>query len=155
MIRSLFSMIGLFLRLALVLVLLIGLGLVAFVAVQGNQPMPQGEAHGMTYWQFLRERIDVIQAQPPRCQRYYFLGFALTVPMHPFLYTYIGIYPDSILAHHTQPDPLILKTKITWQMAPKTWWSLVEAASWDVWVQQRVAPAGCRLPTPKVSPQNP
>jgi len=47
MIRSLFSALGVLIRVILALVLITGLVLVAFVAYRGSQPMQQAEADGM------------------------------------------------------------------------------------------------------------
>lgn len=55
MIRSLFSALGVFLRLLLALVLIARLAFVAFASYKVSQPMQQGGANGMTCWQFMRE----------------------------------------------------------------------------------------------------
>ncbi len=68
MIRSLFSALGIFIRLLLALVLIAGLALVAFVAYRGSQPMQPAGAGGMTYWQFVRERVGVIRELPAKFQ---------------------------------------------------------------------------------------
>ena len=94
-------------------------------------------ADGMTYWQFLRERIGAIRELPAKCQQMHFTSFAIAVPLYPALYTYVGIYPESYLARHTQPDPSIPKN-IDWSDAPDTWWHLVEDVSWEAWVTQHL-----------------
>jgi hypothetical protein len=129
MIRSLFSALGMIIRPLLVLV--------AFVVYRGSQPMQQDGAIGMTYWQFMRERIGAIRELPAKCQRMHFTSFAIAVQLYPALYTYIGIYPESYLARHTQPDPLILKD-IGWVDVPDTWWRLVEDVSWEAWITQHL-----------------
>jgi hypothetical protein len=43
---------------------------------------------------------------------------------------YVGIYPESYLSKHTQPDPSIPKD-IGWADAPDVWWRLVENVSWE------------------------
>ena len=57
---------GTFIRLLLALILIAGLVIVAFIVYKGSQPMQQGGANGMTYWQFVRERIGVIRELPPK-----------------------------------------------------------------------------------------
>jgi hypothetical protein len=51
-------------RLLLALVLIAGLIFVAFVAYKGSQPMQQNDANGMSYWQFVRDRIGAIRELP-------------------------------------------------------------------------------------------
>ena len=151
MIRSLFSALGIFTRLLLALALIAGLVLVAFVAYRGSQPKQIAGADGLTYWQFVRERIGAIRALPAKCQQMHFTSFAIAVPLYPALYTYIGIYPQSYLARHTQPDPSIPKN-IGWADAPDTWWRLVEDVSWEAWVTHHlpwVMPE-CNLKPPSV-----
>jgi hypothetical protein len=137
MIRSLFSALGLFIRLLLTLVLITGLVFVTFVAYKGSQPMQLASADGMTYWQFVRERIGAIRELPAKCQQMHFSSFAIAVPLYPALYTYVGIYPESYLARHAQSDPSIPKN-IDWSDAPDTWWRLVEDVSWEAWVTQHL-----------------
>jgi hypothetical protein len=67
----------------------------------------------------------------------YFTGYVLAVLLYPVLYTYVGLFPDRFLAQHTQLHPAIPKG-VQVVDAPATWWSLVEIASWDVWVTPHV-----------------
>ncbi len=152
MIRSLFSTFGILIRLLLALVLITGLILVVFVAYKGSQPMPQAGADGMTYWQFVRERIGAIRELPAKCQRLHFTSFAIAVPLYPALYTIVGLYPESFIARHTQPDPSIPKD-IGWSDAPDTWWRLVEDVSWEAWVTQHLPTVmpECNLQAPTMS----
>jgi len=152
MIRSVFSALGMLLRVILTLVLIAGLVLVAFVSYKGSQPMPQDGADGMTYWQFVRERISAIRELPAKYQQLHFTSFAIAVPLYPALYTLVGLYPDSYIARHTQPDPSIPKN-ITWSDAPDAWWSLVEDVSWEAWVTQHLPTVmpECNLQKPSVS----
>jgi len=152
MIRSLFSALGVFIRLLLALVLIAGLAFVAFVAYKGSQPMQLASADGMTYWQFVRERIGAIRELPAKCQQMHFSSFAIAVPLYPALYTYIGIYPESYLARHTQPDPSIPKN-IDWSDAPDIWWRLVEDVSWEAWVTRHLPTVmpECNLQPPFLS----
>jgi hypothetical protein len=137
MIRSLFSALGLLIRVILALILIAGLVFVAFAGHKGSQPMQQDGANGMSYWQFMRERIGVIRELPAKCQQMHFTGYVLAVPLYPVLYTYVGMFPDSFLAQHTQPHPAIPKD-VQLADAPATWWSLVEIVSWDAWVTPHV-----------------
>jgi len=66
MIRSLFSALGVLIRLLLALVLVAGLVFVAFAGYKGSQPMQQEGANGMTYWQFMHERIGTIHELPAK-----------------------------------------------------------------------------------------
>jgi hypothetical protein len=61
--------------------------LVAFVAHKGSQPMQQDGANGMSYWQFMRERIGAIRELPAKCQQMHFTGHLIAVPVYPVLYT--------------------------------------------------------------------
>lgn len=47
--------------------------------------MQIAEANGMTYWQFMRERIDTIRALPTKCQQMHLIGYAIAVPVYPLL----------------------------------------------------------------------
>jgi len=153
MIRSVLSALGIFIRLILALVLIAGVVFVAFVGYKGSQPMQLASADGMTYWQFVRERISAIRELPAKCQQMHFTSFAIAVPLYPALYTYVGINPDSYIARHTQSDPSIPED-ISWADAPDTWWRLVEDVSWEAWVTQHLPSVmpECNLPAPSLSP---
>jgi hypothetical protein len=133
MIRSLFSVLVALFRVFLALILIAVLIFVGYTAYKGSQPMQQDGANGMTYWQFMRERIDSIRELPSKCQQLHFTAYLLAVPLYPVLYTYVGLYPDGFLAQHTQPHPAIPED-VRLIDAPGTWWSLVEIVSWDAWV---------------------
>lgn len=90
--------------------------------------MQQEGANGMSYWQFMRERIGAIHELPAKCQEMYIIGYLIAVLIYPVLYTYVGMFPDSFLAQHTQPHPAIPKD-VRLINAPDTWWSLVETVS--------------------------
>ena len=149
MIRSLFSALGMLIRVILALVLIAGLVFVAFVTYRSSQPMQLARADGMTYWQFMHDRIGAIRELPAKCQQMHFTSFGIAVPLYPALYTFVGIYPESYLARHTQPDPSIPKD-IGWSDAPDTWWRLVEDVSWEAWVTQHLPTVmpECNLPAP-------
>ena len=152
MIRSVFSVLGLFIRVILALVLIAGLVFVAFVGYKGSQPMQEDGANGMNYWQFMRERIGAIRELPAKCQQMHFTGYVLAVPLYPVLYTYVGMFPDSFLARHTQPHPAIPQN-VKLADAPNTWWSLVEIVSWDAWVSSHVPQImpECNLKPPEIT----
>ena len=99
--------------------------------------MQQVGVNGMTYRQFMRDRIGAIRELPAKCQQMHFAGYLLAVPLYPVLYTYVGLFPDSFLAQHTQPHPAIPKN-VKLVDALNTWWSLVEIVSWDAWVTPHV-----------------
>ena len=153
MIRSVFSTLRMLIRVILALVLIAGLILVAFVAHKGSQPMQQDSANGMSYWQFMRERIGAIRELPAKCQQMHFTGYLLAVPLYPALYTYVGLFPNSFLARHTQPHPSLPKNVQLGDVL-NTWWSLVETVSWDAWVTPHVPHImpECNLKPPQVSP---
>ena len=155
MFRSLLAALGFVLRIFLAIILLAGLVLVAFAGYKGSQPMPQDGANGMTYWQFMRERIEAIRALPAKCQQMHFAGYLIAVPVYPLLYTYIGLFPDSFLARHAQPHPAIPKD-VKLADVPNTWWSLVEIVSWDAWVTPHVPQVmpECNLKPPNSTQTN-
>jgi hypothetical protein len=129
MIRSVFSALGLLIRVILALILIAGLVLVAFVAYKGSQPMHQVGANGMTYWQFMRERIGAIHELPAKCLSLYLVSY-LTVPPYALMYTCVGVFPESYQARHTNPnDPWLPKTVIQAGDAPGAWWSQMEKMS--------------------------
>jgi hypothetical protein len=133
MFRLVFSAIGFGLRVFAILVIIAGLTFSGYVAYEGSQPMTIKGANGITYWQFVTNRIQLIRAMPAKCQQLHFTGYALAVPFYSVLYTYEGLYPDSFITRHTMPDPVIPKG-IHWNEVPDTWWSLVETISWEAWV---------------------
>ena len=149
MIRSLFSALGMFIRVILALVLIAGLIFVAFVGYKGSQPMQQNSADGVTYWQFMRERIEAISGLPAKCRTLYLVSY-LTIPPYSLMYTYVGVFPESYLARHTNPnDPWLPKTVIQAGDAPGAWWSLTEKMSWHALTADRGPLPECNLPNPK------
>ncbi len=153
MLRLLRSALGILIRVILTIILIAGLILAVFVAYKGSQPMQQIGANGMTYWQFMRDRIGAIRELPAKCQQMHFTGYLIAVPIYPVLYTYVGMFPDSFLSQHTQPHPAIPKD-VHLIDAPDTWWSLVEIVSWDAWVTPHVPQImpECNLKPPQFSP---
>ena len=133
MFRIILSALSIVIRIFAILIVIAGLVFAGFVAYRGSQPMQIKAANGMTYWQFVSDRIKAIHELSARCQQLHFTGYFLSVPLYPALYTFIGLFPDSFIARHTQPDPAIPKS-IHWYEVPDTWWSLVETISWQAWV---------------------
>ena len=152
MMRFVLTGISLLLRLVLAVILIAGLVAAAFVVYKGSQPMQVKGADGLTYWQFLRERIGVIRELPTKCQQMHLTGYAIAVPFYPFLYTYVGVNPDGFLASHTQPHPLIPE-EVSWAEAPGVWWDLVEQVSWEAWVTPHIPTVvpECNLEPPNIN----
>lgn len=80
MLRSLRSALGVLIRVILASILIAGLFLAAFIAYKGSQPMQQVGANGMTYWQFMRDRISAIRELPAKCQEMYFTSYLIAMP---------------------------------------------------------------------------
>ncbi len=118
-------------------ILIAGLLLFGFILYKGSRPMHISEAHGMSYWQFMTNRIDAIRRLPAKCQWLHVTGYLLSVPLYPALYTFVGVFPNSFLAGHLQPDARIPK-QVAWLDASGIWWSLVETISWEAWVTRHV-----------------
>ena len=157
-------------RLVLTLLIVATLTLAGYVAVRSSQPVgldsvtttSQSE---MNYWHYMADRLDASRQTPTNCHRTRLIYLAIALPMYPALYTYVALYPESSLAHHIQPSPL-LPEPVTWQQVPETWWRLVEQVSvlaftqpqWDytpavgqkVRVDQRCIAPGFDLDTEKM-----
>jgi len=97
MFRIIFSALGAIIRVFAILAVIICLGFVGFVAYKGSQPMHQKEANGMTYWQIMREQVEVNGGLPAKCRSLYLVSY-LTVLPHALMYTYVGVFPESYLA---------------------------------------------------------
>ena len=128
------------------MIILFVIAAILFITYRGNQPMslPQVPA-GMSYWQFIEERIEAAkEVNPARCGYGMFSFLILVGPFYSALYTYVGIHPDSFLARVTQPDSSIPKgiTGAAWYQVPEIWWKVVEKISWTALA--RPGP-GCRF----------
>jgi hypothetical protein len=138
MIRSVFSAFRLLIRLLLALILIAGLVFVAFAGYKGSQPMQPDGANGMTYWQFMRERIGAIRELPAKCQQMHLTGYLIAVPVYPVLYTYVGMFPDGApLADHLvrMPDPAFLLPAL--HLALVDWapgWVVIIAITVGLWL---------------------
>lgn len=120
-------------RLTLALLIVTTLTLAGYVAVRSSQPIDLDSAGALSletpnYWQYMADRLDASRQTPTNCHRTRLIYLAIALPMYPALYTYVALYPESSLAYHTQPSPLVPEP-ITWRQAPETWWQLVEQIS--------------------------
>lgn len=120
-------------RLTLVLLIVATLILAGYVAVHSSQPMRLDSAAAtslgaMNYWQYMADRLDASRQTPTNCHRTRLIYLAVALPVYPALYTYVALYPESSLARHIQPSPLVPEP-VTWRQAPETWWRLVERVS--------------------------
>ena len=133
MVKLVFKTLRFALRIFFTLIIIVVLVSIGFVVYKGSQPMSIQGAHGLTYWQFMNNRLQKIQGMQANCQELHITDFALSVPFYPVLYTFDGLYPASLLARMTMPDPAIPKN-VRWYQVPGTWWSLVETISWEALV---------------------
>ena len=125
-----------------------------FVFVKGSQPMgmldvdPGGETSvpssslrtglsDLNYWEFMADRLAASRATPANCHRARLIFLTIALPVYPAVYTYVALYPESSLAHHVQPNPLI-PNPISWSEAPETWWQLVKEISWLAFTQPQM-----------------
>jgi len=91
-------------------VILVCAGLI-FVGLKANQPMSvAGAPHGMTYIEFMNDRIDAVKTvEPSRCGWGMMLSLAAIGPIYSVVYTAVAINPEGILAKITAFDPDIPK----------------------------------------------
>jgi hypothetical protein len=139
----LFHFIGKLISMALILVICLPL---IFVVVKGNQPMSVPQVpKGMTYWEFISDRIDAAKTvQPSRCGWGMFLSLGVLGPIYSVVYTDVAIHPNGFLAKVTAPDPDILKgaANASWIEVPGIWWKVVERLSWTMLAKQK---PGCQF----------
>jgi len=128
------------------IVVLVCAGLV-FVGYKANQPMMViGVPEGMTYVEFIRDRLDAAKTvEPSRCGWGMILSLATLGPIYSIVYTDVAIYPEGKLAKVTAPDPDILKgvAGAKWSEVPGIWWGVVERLSWTM--LGKPANAGCHF----------
>jgi hypothetical protein len=119
---------------------------ILFIAYRGNQPMSvPGAPAGITYWQFMADRIEAAkEIKPARCGYGMFSFLILVGPFYSGLYTYVGIRPDSFLARVTQRDSSIPNgvAGAAWHQVPEIWWKVVERLSWSALTKHG---PGCRF----------
>ncbi|WP_322507018.1 hypothetical protein [Anaerolinea sp.] len=128
--------------LAVILSLVAGCG---FIAQQGNQPMTVPQApQGMTYFEFMQDRIDAAKELKPSCGVGMFASLAILGPFYSVLYTYVAIEPDSFLASVTAPDKDIAKgvAGAGLSQIPTIWWETVERLSWTMLGSSNI---GCKF----------
>lgn len=125
-------------KMILVLMLVVIIVLVGYVFVKGSQPMGfvGADLNGQTavltdanYWEYMSDRLAARRETPANCHRTRLVYLAIALPVYPVVYTYVALFPESSLAHHTQPSPLI-PDPISWWEVPETWWQLVKEISW-------------------------
>ena len=138
-----FSLIRKMISIALILAICVPL---LFIAFKGSQPMQVVQVPaGMTYWQFMADRIDAaIVVKPSRCGWGMFLSLAMIGPVYSFVYTDVAIRPEGFLAKVTAPDPDIPKgvKNASWDDVPGIWWGVVERLSWTMLGKPK---PGCRF----------
>jgi hypothetical protein len=139
----LFHFIGKLISMALILVIFLPL---LFVVVKGNQPMSVPQVpKGMTYWEFLSDRLDAAKTvQPSRCGWGMFLSLGVLGPIYSVVYTDVAIHPNGFLAKVTAPDSDIPKgvANASWIETPGIWWNVVERMSWTMLAKQK---PGCQF----------
>ncbi len=130
---------------ALVIVLAIIAGVI-FVVIKGNQPMQVPQApEGMTYFQFMSNRIEAAKkVKPPRCGLVMFGSLAVLGPIYSVVYTEVGVHPNGWIAKGVAPDsdiPTGVENSSLFEI-PGVWWNVIERLSWTMLGKQTV---GCKL----------
>jgi hypothetical protein len=130
-------------RLVLVMLLVALVAFAGFVFVKGSQPMgvvgadPNGKTAdlgAMNYWEFMSSRLAASRETSSNCHHTRLIYLTIVLPVYPVVYTFVALYPESNIARHTQPSPLI-PNPIAWKQAPETWWKLVKEISWLAFTQ--------------------
>lgn len=107
-----------------------------FVYFKGNQPMQVSQVPvGMTYWQFMTDRLDAAgEVVPERCGVGRLVTFAVFAPVSSIVYTDVGLHPDGFLARVTENDRNIPTgvENTSWYDVPNLWWRVVERISWSM-----------------------
>ena len=130
-------------RLIFVLMLVVIITFIGYLLVKGSQPMgvvgraPNGESavlSELNYWEFMANRLVASSETSVNCHRTRLIYMAIALPVYPVVYSYVALFPESSLARHTQPSPLI-PDPISWKEAPETWWRLVKEITWLVFTE--------------------
>jgi hypothetical protein len=130
-------------RMMLVLIIIIAITITGFVVVKGSQSMgmvgadPNGDnaiLRDMNYWEYMANRLQASSETPANCHRTRLVYLAIALPVYPVIYTYVALFPESSLATHIQPSPLI-PDPISWKEVPETWWQLVKDVSWLAFIE--------------------
>ena len=114
-----------------------------FMAYKGSQPMEIPSApQGLTYWQFLSDRIDAAKTvQPSRCGWGMILSLSFLGPIYSLVYTDVAIHPEGFLAKVTAPDADIPRDAAgaKWFEVPGIWWNVVERLSWTMLAKPHIS----------------
>jgi hypothetical protein len=137
-------------RLVLAASLIVIAGLGGYIYHKGSQPMDVLRATpplppGITYWQFMEDRIDAAQiVDPQRCGISAIAFFLAIAPVYSVIYSIGGMRPESIMGRAFQPDASIpyWAAGLSWGEAPNVWWWVVENISWAMLARQGL---GCNL----------
>lgn len=117
-----------------VALLLLAVG--GFNYFKGNQPMQVAQVPvGMTYWQFITDRLDAAQeVKPERCGVGRLVTFAALAPVYSVVYTNIGLHPGGFLDRVSEDDRNIPTNveNTPWYDVPDLWWNVVEKISWSM-----------------------
>jgi hypothetical protein len=139
-------------RLALAVTLLATVGLGIFIYQKGSQPMDVPRAspplpEGITYWQFMADRLDAAQVvEPQRCGMSTFAFFLTITPIYTVVYMIGGMRPESMVGRGIQPDASIphWAAGLPWKEAPGVWWWVIENISWSMLAREK---PGCNFRT--------
>jgi hypothetical protein len=113
-----------------------------FIYFKGNQPMQVPQASGLTYWQFMSDRLEAAQeVEPKRCGVGRLVTFGMLGPVYSVVYTAVGLYPGGFLDRVSQEDPNIPKgvEDTPWYNVPDLWWNVIEKISWSMLVRHTAA----------------
>ena len=118
-----------------------------FIGYKANQLMgAAGAPKGMTYIEFIQDRLDAAQTVKPSRGGYgMMLSLAALGPIYSVVYTDVAINPDGFLAKMTAPDLDILKGVASAKLyeVPGIWWNTVERLSWTM--LGKPAAFGCKF----------
>jgi hypothetical protein len=119
------------LTLALMILVVVG-----FIYFKGNQAMKVSQVpNGMTYWQFVADRLHAAQeVEPKRCGVGRLTTFGVLAPVYSVIYTGVGLNPGGFLDRVSQDDPNIPTgvADTPWYNVPDLWWSVFEKISWSM-----------------------
>ena len=120
---------------------------VLFIVYNGNQPMAVPQApKGMTYFEFINDRIDAAKkVKPSQCGWGMLLSLATLGPIYSIVYTEKGIHPGGFIARVTANDPDVPKgvAGASWYEVLSIWWNTVERLSWTM--LGKPATYGCKF----------
>lgn len=105
-----------------------------------------GTPEGMTYFEFMQDRIDAAKiVEPSRCGWGMMLSLLTLGPIYSMVCTTVAINPDRTLAKVAVPDPDIPTgvVEAKWYEVPGIWRGLVERLSWTM--LGKPTSVGCRF----------